>query len=248
MESAMVSRRIGFGLTEPDHGFGCKRTSKRRLLPKKARTGVNGWLINGEKMWTTGMKRRQPLAPCFATDQWGGNGDGARHHLLPSARSNPRAWKSENISGPSTHADGSSTREHLRCFGCLRVAILGRPDHGLALAQSFVHQKPHSPGGFVHSGAAVYLHRGKRTLRTSTASRSASLWRITKPSSFPLVELATQAEMLRLLIRKDCLRKWMRWPREQITDISDRISMCNYWANRPFAAKRLTGPCRCMAP
>jgi butyryl-CoA dehydrogenase len=47
-----------------------------------------------------------------------------------------------------------------------------------------------------------------------------------------LVELATQAEMLRLLIRKTA------WEMDQLTQaqvehtLSDKVSMCNYWANR----------------
>jgi acyl-CoA dehydrogenase len=49
---------------------------------------------------------------------------------------------------------------------------------------------------------------------------------------FPLVELATQCEMLRLLIRKTA------WEMDRLdhkaieTTLSDRVSMCNYWANR----------------
>ncbi|MFX7506862.1 acyl-CoA dehydrogenase family protein, partial [Acinetobacter baumannii] len=49
---------------------------------------------------------------------------------------------------------------------------------------------------------------------------------------FPLVELATQAEMLRLLIRKTA------WEMDRMTQadvehrLSDKVSMCNFWANR----------------
>jgi acyl-CoA dehydrogenase len=49
---------------------------------------------------------------------------------------------------------------------------------------------------------------------------------------FPIVELSTQAEMLRLLIRKTA------WEMDQMTKpevekrLSDKVSMCNYWANR----------------
>ena len=49
---------------------------------------------------------------------------------------------------------------------------------------------------------------------------------------WPLVELATQAEMLRLLIRKTA------WEMDQLTQaqvehtLSDKVSMCNFWANR----------------
>jgi len=49
---------------------------------------------------------------------------------------------------------------------------------------------------------------------------------------WPLIELYTQCEMLRLLIRKTA---WEidRMDHKQVErTISDRVSMCNYWANR----------------
>ena len=49
---------------------------------------------------------------------------------------------------------------------------------------------------------------------------------------FPLVELATQAEMLRLLIRKTAWEMDNMPHREVEHRLSDRVSMCNYWANR----------------
>jgi acyl-CoA dehydrogenase len=49
---------------------------------------------------------------------------------------------------------------------------------------------------------------------------------------WPLVELATQIEMLRLLIRKTAW-EMDRLDQYQIEQqISDKVSMCNYWANR----------------
>ena len=49
---------------------------------------------------------------------------------------------------------------------------------------------------------------------------------------WPLVELATQIEMLRLLIRKTAA-DMDALPHDQIErQISDKVSMCNYWSNR----------------
>ena len=45
---------------------------------------------------------------------------------------------------------------------------------------------------------------------------------------FPLVELQTQCEMLRALIHKTA---WMMDKYGAFTQ-SDKVSMCNYWANR----------------
>ncbi|KAF2840394.1 hypothetical protein M501DRAFT_991398 [Patellaria atrata CBS 101060] len=49
---------------------------------------------------------------------------------------------------------------------------------------------------------------------------------------FPLVELAIQCEMLRLLIRKTALQMDSMSHREVEKRLGDEISMCNYWANR----------------
>jgi acyl-CoA dehydrogenase len=46
------------------------------------------------------------------------------------------------------------------------------------------------------------------------------------------VELATQAEMLRLLIRKTAWEMDRLEHREIERQVSDKVSMCNYWANR----------------
>src|SRR5260370_38907323 len=45
---------------------------------------------------------------------------------------------------------------------------------------------------------------------------------------FPLVELQTQCEMLRVLIHKTA---WLM-DRDGPFSASDKVSMCNYWANR----------------
>ena len=66
----------------------------------------------------------------------------------------------------------------------------------------------------------------------ASASRSAGALAENQAIQWPLVELATQAEMLRLLIRKTA------WEMDQLTQaqvehtLSDKVSMCNFWANR----------------
>src|SRR3546814_14335167 len=46
-------RRTAFGLTEPDHGSDATHMETRAV--RQTRAGVDGWLINGEKMWTKGL-------------------------------------------------------------------------------------------------------------------------------------------------------------------------------------------------
>jgi alkylation response protein AidB-like acyl-CoA dehydrogenase len=45
--------RITFGLTEPQHGSDATHMETRAV--PATRDNVKGWIINGEKMWTTGM-------------------------------------------------------------------------------------------------------------------------------------------------------------------------------------------------
>ena len=61
-----------------------------------------------------------------------------------------------------------------------------------------------------------------------SASRSASRCRPTRAIQFPLVELQTQCEMLRALIHKTA---WLMDTYGAFSQ-SDKVSMCNYWANR----------------
>jgi alkylation response protein AidB-like acyl-CoA dehydrogenase len=109
-------------------------------------------------------------------------------------------------------------------------AYWGEIGKGLKLGQSFLHQNRIRQAAS-SLGAAVYC-----------INESVKYARDRKPFGrplsenqaiqFPLVELATQAEMLRLLIRKTA---WQmdRMPHKQIeTELSDKVSMCNYWANR----------------
>jgi alkylation response protein AidB-like acyl-CoA dehydrogenase len=80
-------------------------------------------------------------------------------------------------------------------------------------------------------GAAVYCieesvryARLRRPFGEDLARNQAIQW--------PLVELATQAEMLRLLIRKTAWEMDSMPHPEIEKQLSDKVSMCNYWANR----------------
>ena len=109
-------------------------------------------------------------------------------------------------------------------------ALFGEVGRGLSLAQCFVHQNRIRQAAS-SLGAAVYCinesvkyARERKPFGKALAENQAI--------QFPLVELATQAEMLRLLIRKTA------WEMDQLNEeqiertLSDRVSMCNYWANR----------------
>jgi acyl-CoA dehydrogenase len=106
----------------------------------------------------------------------------------------------------------------------------GEIGRGLGLGQSFVHQNRIRQAAS-SLGAAVYCieesvkyARERKPFGKPLAENQAI--------QFPLVELATQTEMLRWLIRKTA---WDmdRMDHKQIErELSDKVSMCNYWANR----------------
>jgi acyl-CoA dehydrogenase len=110
------------------------------------------------------------------------------------------------------------------------TAIWGQPGAGLALAQHFVHENRIRQAAS-SLGAATYCieesvryARQRKPFGKPLAENQAI--------QFPLVELATQAEMLRLLIRKTAW-EMDQMPKPEVEKrLSDRVSMCNYWANR----------------
>ena len=109
-------------------------------------------------------------------------------------------------------------------------ALFGEIGRGLSLAQCFVHenrirQAASSLGAAVYCiNESVKYARERKPFGRELAENQAIQW--------PLVELATQAEMLRLLIRKTA------WEMDKLTQaqvehtLSDKVSMCNFWANR----------------
>jgi acyl-CoA dehydrogenase len=109
-------------------------------------------------------------------------------------------------------------------------ALFGPLEGGLALAQAFVHENRIRQAAS-SLGAAAYCvqesakyARERQPFGKALAENQAIQW--------PLVELATQIEMLRLLIRKTAW-EMDRMPHPEVEKkLSDKVSMCNYWANR----------------
>jgi acyl-CoA dehydrogenase len=105
-------------------------------------------------------------------------------------------------------------------------AVFGEEGQGLAVAQTFVHEnRIRQAASGVGAGQycidrSVDYARQRHTFGAPLATRQAIQW--------PLVELATEAEMLRGLVRKTA------WELDRVphAQISDRVSMCNYRANR----------------
>ena len=109
-------------------------------------------------------------------------------------------------------------------------SLFGPPENGLAVAQSFVHQNRIRQAASSLGAAAYCIEESVAYARTrkpfgeALANNQAIQW--------PLVELATQVEMLRLLIRKTAWEMDRMEHKAIERELSDKVSMCNYWANR----------------
>ena len=109
-------------------------------------------------------------------------------------------------------------------------AILGREGRGLALAQSFVHQNRIRQAASSLGAAQFCVEESVRYAR----ERKPFGEELAKNQAiqFPLVELSTQCEMLRLMIYKTAWEMDALDHKEIEKTMSDKVSMCNYWANR----------------
>ncbi|MBN4668951.1 acyl-CoA dehydrogenase, partial [Pandoraea nosoerga] len=74
--------RITFGLTEPDHGSDATHMETKAV--QATRDNVKGWIINGEKMWTTGMHVATHCALFARTSGNDGDARGISCFLVPA--------------------------------------------------------------------------------------------------------------------------------------------------------------------
>ncbi|MBZ6377947.1 acyl-CoA dehydrogenase [Pacificimonas flava] len=216
------SRRVAFGLTEPHHGSDA--THMETTATPEERDGTPGYLVKGEKMWTTGMHVATHCAVFARTSGKDGDARGISCLLVPADQIevDEYLW---TYNMPTDHP-----RVTIPGVWVPETALLGPLDGGLAIAQSFVHQNRIRQAAS-SLGAAVYCIEESVKYARARKPFGQELSR-NQAIQFPLVELSTQAEMLRWLIRKTA------WDMDNLPhveiekQISDKVSMCNYWANR----------------
>ena len=216
--------RITFGLTEPGHGSDATHMETRAL--RQQRNGQPGWLINGEKMWTTGMHVATHCSLFARTSGNAGDAVGITTFLVPAdspgVKIEEYLW---TFNMPTDHPRVSFTNVWVP-----DDAMFGEEGRGLALAQAFVHenrirQAASSLGAAAFCVAESVKYARQRKPFGEDLARNQGI-------QFPLVELATQVEMLRLLIRKTAWEMDGMPHPEVEKRLSDKVSMCNYWANR----------------
>jgi acyl-CoA dehydrogenase len=213
---AVGRRGFAFGITEPAHG-----SDATHMETTAVRAG-DEWIINGEKTWNTGIHKAKYDLIFARTSGKAGDGDGITAFLTPTDSPGFEIveflW---TFNMPTDHA-------HVR-FTDVRVphaAIFGGEGRGLQVVQHFfnenrIRQAAASLGAaqFCINEAVAYAKERKpfgKPLSTNQAIQ------------FPLVELQTQCEMLRALVHKTA------WGMDAYGAFSqsERVSMCNYWANR----------------
>ena len=218
------THRVAFGLTEPDHGSDATHMETRAV--REMRDGVPGWRIDGRKMWITGMHVATHCAAFCRTSGKDGDAKGITCLLVPA--DNPGMVIDEymwTFNMPTDHP-----RMHFENCWVPESAVLGPVDGGLSIAQSFVHQNRIRQAASSLGAASFCVEESVKYARKrkpfgQELARNQGI-------QFPLVELATQCEMLRAFIYKTA------WEMDQIPhkelehQLSDKISMCNYWGNR----------------
>jgi acyl-CoA dehydrogenase len=225
-EAALTSgaMRVAFGLTEPNHGSDATFMETRAV--REDRDGQPGWRIDGAKMWITGMHKATHMM-CFArTSGKDGEARGITCFVVPNPTPGlvieEYMW---TFNMPTDHP-----RLSLNGIWVPEDSYWGEIDRGLGLGQSFVHQNrirqaASSLGAAVFCiNEAVDYARARKPFGKPLAENQAIQW--------PLVELHTQAQMLRLLIRETAWKMDRMDHKAVEHELSDRVSMCNYWANR----------------
>lgn len=216
--------RWTFGLTEEAHGSDATHMETRGV--RETRDGVDGWLINGEKMWTTGSHVATHCMLFARTEGPDGAAKGITCFIVP--QDSPGFEIGEymwTFNMPTDHPKVSLTDVWVP-----DSAILGDPEWGLACAQHFVHenrirQAASSLGAAQYCIDEAVKYAGERKPFGKPLSANQAI-------QFPLVELQTDAEMLRLLIYKTAWQMDQMPKTEVAKQLSDKVSMCNYRANR----------------
>ena len=212
--------RICFGLTEPEHG------SDATFMETRAVRDGNGWRIDGGKMWTTGMHVATHIMMFARSSGKDGDADGITCFLVdakdPGIKVEEYLW---TFNMPTDHPRISVTNVHVPAD-----AILGEEGKGLAVAQHFVHENRIRQAAS-SCGAADYCVQESVNYALERRPFGKPL-ATNQAIQFPLVELATQIRMLRLMIRETAWQMDRMPKREVEKQLSDKISMCNYWANR----------------
>lgn len=221
--------RATFGLTEPDHG------SDATFLSTVASRTDGGFEITGRKKWQTGAHNCTHMIIFARTSGKPGSARGITAFLVPRDTPGLRIASYEwTFNMPTDHATVELDRVRVPAS-----AVIGKVDQGLAIAQTFVHENRIRQAASSCGAAKYCLDRSIERARSREVWGRGRRLADNQAIQFPVVELMTQVEMLRLLILKTSwemdriVASGVQSPWVQIEkSLSDKVAMCNYWANR----------------
>jgi acyl-CoA dehydrogenase len=209
-------RSMAFGLTEPGHG------SDATWLETRAEADGDDWVINGAKRFNTGVHRATHDLVFARTSGEPGQARGITAFLVPTDAPGfnvPYYWWTFNM--PTDHGE-----VELNDVRVSADAVLGEVDRGLEVGQTFLHenrirQAASSLGaGQYCIDRAVHYANERTVFGKPLAVNQAVQW--------PLVELQTEAQMVRLLVYYAATQL----DGNHHMEVSDKVSMANYRANR----------------
>jgi acyl-CoA dehydrogenase len=209
-------RSMAFGLTEPNHG------SDATWLETRAMADGDGWVINGAKRFNTGVHRATHDLVFARTSGEQGQARGITAFLVPTDTpgfSVPYYWWTFNM--PTDHGEVELKDVHVP-----GDAVLGEVDRGLDVGQTFLHenrirQAASSLGAAQYCIDRAVAYANQRTVFGKPLA-------VNQAVQWPLVELQTEAQMVRLLVYYAA----SQLDANHHMEVSDKVSMANYRANR----------------
>ncbi|KUH93905.1 acyl-CoA dehydrogenase family protein [Mycobacterium sp. IS-3022] len=209
-------RSMAFGLTEPNHG------SDATWLETVAVRDGDDWVINGAKRFNTGVHRATHDLVFARTSGEPGQARGITAFLVPTDAPGftvPYYWWTFNM--PTDHGEVELTDVRVPA-----EAVLGEIDRGLEVGQTFLHenrirQAASSLGAAQYCIDRAVAYAGERSVFGKPLA-------VNQAVQWPLVELQTEAQMVRLLVYYAATEL----DRNHHMEVSDKVSMANYRANR----------------
>ena len=210
------TKRLAFGLTEPNHG------SDATYLETTAYRDGSEWVINGMKRWNSGLHHATHDIIFARTSGTPGDPVGITAFLVPTDAPGFNVdffWWTFNM--PTDHAEVS-----MKDVRVGEEAVFGRIDHGLELAQHFVHENRIRQAASSLGAAQFCINEAVKY------SNSRITWgkklSTNQGIQFPLIELHTEAAMLRQMVR------YTAWSldNKHHMEVTHLVAMCNYRANR----------------
>jgi acyl-CoA dehydrogenase len=209
-------RSMAFGLTEPRHG------SDATWLETHAERDGDEWVINGAKRFNTGVHRATHDLIFARTSGEPGQARGITAFLVPTDTAGfkvPYYWWTFNM--PTDHGE-------VECKD-VRVpanAVLGEVDRGLEVGQTYLHENRIRQAASSLGAAQYCIDRA--VAYANERSVFGKPLAVNQAVQWPLVELQTEAQMVRLLVY------YAAWhlDRDHHMEVSDKVSMANHRANR----------------